>query len=175
LIRAHFEYLLLWDRDRGSPKSSDHLLPMANPVCEVLVTEAELHSVAEQPNPAAGAVIDFWGLVRLQEGEQEIDGLDYEAHGSMAEHQLGAIGREAIEQFGLKVVIIHHRVGFVPVGKASLFARVAAPHRAEAIRGVEWLVDELKKRVPIWKKPRFKVDQSGGRISAMKEQAITRQ
>jgi molybdopterin synthase catalytic subunit len=148
---------------------------MANPVCEVLLTEAELdYPVAERPDFGVGAMIDFWGLVRSQEGEREIDGLHYEAKGSMAEHQLRAISREAIERFGLKLVIIHHRVGFVPVGKASLFARVAAPHRAEAVRAVEWLVDELKKRVPIWKLPRFKADP-GGPAPSMKKPATTHQ
>ena len=157
------------------PELSDHLERMANPVCEVLLTEAELdYPAAERPDFGAGAMIDFLGLVRSQEGEREIEGLHYEAKGSMAEHQLRVISREAIERFGLKLVIIHHRVGFVPVGKASLFARVAAPHRAEAVRAVEWLVDELKKRVPIWKQPRFKVDP-GGPVSPMKTPATTHQ
>ena len=67
----------------------------------------------------------------------------------------GKISQQAAEEFGLKLVIVHHRIGFIAVGEASLFLRVATPHRSEGFRASQWIVDELKKRVPIWKKPRF--------------------
>jgi molybdopterin synthase catalytic subunit len=62
--------------------------------------------------------------------------------------------------------LIHHRVGFVAVGEPSLFMRVASSHREEAFRASGWIVNELKKKVPIWKRPRFKVDSRRGPGSA---------
>jgi molybdopterin synthase catalytic subunit len=128
---------------------------MANFLCEVLLTEEPL----KQPDGdgvEAGAVIDFWGVVRGTEGGREIEGIDYEAHGEMAKHQLRRIADQAAHEFGIKLVIVHHRIGFVGVGEPSLFLRVASPHRSEAFRASQWIVDELKKKVPIWKRPRFK-------------------
>jgi molybdopterin synthase catalytic subunit len=72
--------------------------------------------------------------------------------------QLRQIAGQAAEKFPLQLVIIHHRVGFIAIGEPSLFLRVATPHRSEAFRASQWIVDELKKKVPIWKRPKFKVD-----------------
>jgi molybdopterin synthase catalytic subunit len=76
----------------------------------------------------------------------------------MAEHQLKRIAEQAAERFGLKLVIVHHRIGFIAVGQPSLFLRVASPHRSEGFRASQWIIDELKKKVPIWKRPRFKLE-----------------
>ena len=129
---------------------------MANSVCEVLVTESALQAPNHDGDFTAGAVVDFFGVVRKQEGDREIEGIDYESHKKMAEHQLRLIAEAAIKKFQLKQVVLHHRVGFVDAGKASLLLRVSAPHRAAAFDASKWMVDELKKKVPIWKKPRFK-------------------
>jgi len=130
---------------------------MANPVCEVLVTDAQLNAPENRVDPAAGARIDFQGIVRGSEDGREIEGIDYEAHWKMAEHQLTEIAEQAIIQFDLRSVIIHHRIGFVAVGEPSLFMRVFSGHRQAAFQASRWIVDELKKKVPIWKRPRFKV------------------
>lgn len=130
---------------------------MANVVCEISVAPVPLATPASDV-PSAGAVVDFWGVVRLIEGSREIEGIDYEAHREMAEHQLERIAAQAAKQFGLGHVIIHHRIGFIRVGEASLFLRVASPHRSEGFRASQWIVDELKKKVPIWKRPRFKTE-----------------
>ena len=127
---------------------------MANVVCEISVTQAPL-TPPESNVSGAGAVVDFWGVVRPIEDGRKIEGIEYEAHCEMAEHQLTRIAQQAAEEFGLKLVIVHHRIGFIAVGEASLFLRVASPHRSEGFRASQWIVDELKKRVPIWKKPRF--------------------
>ena len=130
---------------------------MANPVCEVLVTDAQLEAPENRVDPAAGARIDFQGIVRGSEDGREIEGIDYEAHWKMAEHQLREIAEQAIIQFDLRSVIVHHRIGFVAVGEPSLFMRVFSGHRQAAFQASRWIVDELKKKVPIWKRPRFKV------------------
>jgi molybdopterin synthase catalytic subunit len=130
---------------------------MANPVCEVLVTDAQLNAPENRVDPAAGARIDFQGIVRGSEDGREIEGIDYEAHWKMAEHQLREIAEQAIIQFDLRSVIIHHRIGFVAVGEPSLFMRVFSGHRQAAFQASRWIVDELKKKVRIWKRPRFKI------------------
>jgi molybdopterin synthase catalytic subunit len=125
-------------------------------VCEILITEAPLKGPPKNLHGDAGAMFEFWGVVRRLEDGREIEGIDYEAYGEMAEHQLKQIAKKAAEEFGLNIVIIHHRIGFIAVGEPSLFLRVASPHRSEAFRASQWIVDELKKKVPIWKRPRFK-------------------
>jgi molybdopterin synthase catalytic subunit len=135
---------------------------MANRVCEVLLTESPLdgaaHSAAATADVdvSAGAIVDFWGVVRELEDGRAIEGIYYEAHTAMAEHQLQQIAATATEKFQLRKVIIHHRVGFVGAGEASLFLRAASSHRAAGFEASKWIVDELKKKVPIWKRPRFK-------------------
>jgi molybdopterin synthase catalytic subunit len=136
---------------------SEQFKRMANVVCEISVTQAPL-AVRESGTASAGAVVDFSGVVRPIEDGREIEGIDYEAHCAMAEHQLKRIADQAAERFGLKLVVVHHRIGFIAVGEASLFLRVASPHRSEGFQASQWIVDELKKKVPIWKRPRFKLD-----------------
>lgn len=128
---------------------------MANSVCEVLLTEKELAATKRAFSVEAGAVVEFFGVVRRMEDGREIDGIDYEANRSMAEHQLRQIAESAVIQFQLKDVILHHRIGFVGTGEPSLFLRVSASHRAAAFEASRWMVDELKKKVPIWKRPVF--------------------
>jgi molybdopterin synthase catalytic subunit len=147
---------------------------MANPVCEVLLTEARLKAPRNDVDLAAGAVVDFLGIVRGSEDGHEIDGIEYEAHRKMAEHQLRQIAQQAIETFALKFIVIHHRIGFIATGESSLFMRVASRHRAEAFRASQWVVDELKKKVPIWKRPRFKMDKRLAKAVRRDQQAETR-
>ena len=131
---------------------------MANPVCEVLLTNAPLKAPENDGDPSAGAAVDFWGVVRGIEGGRKIEGIEYEAHREMAEHQLKRIAEQALAKFPLKLIIIHHRIGFIGVGQSSLFVRVTSQHRAEAFRASQWVIDELKKKVPIWKRPRLKME-----------------
>jgi molybdopterin synthase catalytic subunit len=135
---------------------------MANFVCEVLLTEVSLNAPRRNQNVHAGAIVDFFGVVRRHEDGREIEGIEYQAHREMAEHQLRQIAEQAMETFRLQLAIIHHRIGFIAVDEPSLFLRVASPHRSEAFRASQWIVDELKKKVPIWKKPRFKTDVVAG-------------
>jgi molybdopterin synthase catalytic subunit len=129
---------------------------MANPVCEVLLTEGQLNVPENRVDLAAGARVDFQGIVRGSEDGREIEGIDYEAHREMAEHQLKQIAEQAAIEFRLGSVIIHHRIGFVAVGEPSLLTRVCSGHREAAFQASRWIVEELKKKVTIWKRPRFK-------------------
>ena len=131
---------------------------MANSLCEVLLTEACLEAPARDVDLTAGAVVDFWGAVRGLEDGRQIEGIEYEAHRAMAERQLGMVAEAAVKKFRLEQVIVYHRIGFVGTGEASLFLRVGAEHRAAGFEASQWIVDELKRRVPIWKRPKFKID-----------------
>jgi molybdopterin synthase catalytic subunit len=143
---------------------------MANSVCDVLLTQTRLAAPAGESDPSAGAIVDFWGVVRELEDGREIEGIDYEAHGAMAEHQLAKIAEQAAARFELRRVTIRHRVGFVAAGEASLFLEVAAAHRGVAFEASKWIVDELKRKIPIWKHPRFMASKH----SAAEKAAATR-
>lgn len=146
---------------------------MANSVSQVLLTDAALQSPEDEVDFSAGAIVDFWGVVRELEEGRELEGIDYEAHAAMAEHQMKLIADEAAEKFQLKRVVLHHRIGFVPTGEASLLLRVSAGHRGAALDASQWIIDELKKKVTIWKKPRFRTashiikSESPGRTGMM--------
>ena len=129
---------------------------MAISVCEVSITQSPLDLPARENDAAAGAIVDFWGVVRALEDGREITGIEYEAHDRMAEHQMRGLAENAREKFGCNKVIIHHRIGFVPAGEASIIVRVESAHRAAAFSANQWIMDELKRTVPIWKHPVFK-------------------
>jgi molybdopterin synthase catalytic subunit len=122
---------------------------------EILITTAALQARPNIWSGTAGASIDFWGVVRAKEEEREISGIEYEAHEAMARHQMEMIARAAQAEFALQEILLHHRIGFVAAGEASLFLRVAGAHRAAAYQGSAWIVAELKQKVPIWKHPVF--------------------
>ena len=130
---------------------------MANCDCEVALMRGPLGLTSPENTLAAGAMVEFFGNIRPLENGEEIDGIEYEAHRDMAEHQLRKIAHEAAERFDLLAIRLHHGIGFVAVGETSLFLRVASAHRDAAFEASRWIVDELKKRVPIWKSVRFRV------------------
>jgi molybdopterin synthase catalytic subunit len=123
-----------------------------------LLTTAKLTPPNDDVDLASGAVVDFQGVVRALENGREILGIDYEAHSPMAEHQMQLLTEQALEKFDLTNVVLHHRVGFVAAGEPSLFLRVRSGHRAAAFEASKWIVDELKRIVPIWKNARYKID-----------------
>jgi len=128
---------------------------MANSVCDVYLTDSAIEAPAADLPVETGGVVDFWGVVRRTEDGSKIVGIDYEAHRSMAEYQLRILAEEAAASLALTLVRITHRLGFVREGEASLLVRVGSRHRAAAFQASIWIVDELKKRVPIWKHPVF--------------------
>ena len=136
---------------------------MAISVCEVSITQEPLDLPARENFPAAGAIVDFWGVVRALEDGREITGIEYEAHGPMAEHQMRGLAESAASKFGLTKVVIRHRVGFVPTAEASIVVRVVSARRSAAFTASQWIMDELKQTVPIWKHPVFKDGDSSPR------------
>jgi molybdopterin synthase catalytic subunit len=129
---------------------------MAISIWEISITDEPLESPEAHGNPDSGAILDFWGTVRRLENDREITGIDYEVHRPMAEHQMNSIAEKARADFFLTGLMLHHRVGFVPAGEASLFLRVISRHRGAAFAASQWLIQELKTKVPIWKRPVWK-------------------
>ena len=133
---------------------------MAISVCEVSLTEAPLVLPEARNDPGAGAIVVFWGAVRESEDGREITGIEYEAHRAMAEHQMRIVAEGAAEKFEVREILLQHRIGFVPVGQPSVVVRVASGHRGAAFAASQWIMDELKRVVPIWKHPVFKEESA---------------
>jgi molybdopterin synthase catalytic subunit len=129
---------------------------MAISVCEVSLTETPLDLPEARHDPGAGAIVVFWGAVRANEDGREIIGIEYEAHHAMAEHQMRIVAESAVGKFGLREISLRHRIGFVPVAQPSVVVRVSSGHRGAAFAASQWVMDELKRVVPIWKRPVFK-------------------
>jgi molybdopterin synthase catalytic subunit len=121
--------------------------------CEIRITKQPLDPRVLHFSRTEGAIVDFFGVVRSIENERMIDAIEYEAFEAMAERQLALIADEAKDRYGLVSVIIHHRIGLIPVGEASLFVRVTARHRRAAFEGSSQIIERLKQAVPIWKHP----------------------
>lgn len=103
-----------------------------------------------------GAVITFLGVVRERADDgRPVDGLSYEAYPAMALAEMEAIGREVHERFDPCTIAIVHRVGSLQIGEASVVIAVGAPHRGAAFDACEYAIDELKKRVEVWKKEHY--------------------
>jgi molybdopterin synthase catalytic subunit len=133
---------------------------MAISVCEVSLTEAPLVLPEPRSDPGAGAIVVFWGAVRESEEGREITGIEYEAHRAMAEHQMRIVAESALAKFDVREILLHHRIGFVPVAQPSVVVRVMSGHRGAAFAASQWIMDELKRVVPIWKRPVFKEDSA---------------
>jgi molybdopterin synthase catalytic subunit len=105
----------------------------------------------ELPSKEIGACVEFQGIVRAREKGQVLEGLRYEAYEPMARRVLDRIFDELAAEQGCDAVLFIHRLGWVPVGEASLFVRVLAAHRGEALRFCADAIDRMKADVPIWK------------------------
>src|SRR5688572_5573356 len=108
---------------------------------------------ARSMSSGMGAAIYFAGVVRGSEAGEAIRAIDYEAFTRMVEHQFGLLFDEMEKRWPIESVRLVHRVGLVRVNEPSLWVEVIAPHRGEAFAACQWLIDEMKRVVPIWKKP----------------------
>jgi MoaE-MoaD fusion protein len=111
--------------------------------------------VAAAKHGEDGAVIVFDGIVRNNSRGRKTLHLDYEAYDEMARKQMKELAREAITRFEVRNVAIIHRLGRLQVGETSVLIIVSSAHRAKAYEASRWLIDTLKKTVPIWKKETF--------------------
>jgi len=111
--------------------------------------------LARAARPGCGAVNLFLGTTRDHHEGRRVVRLEYEAYERMALESLEALERETTSRFAVEHCAIVHRLGEVPVTEASVAVVVSAPHRAAAFDAARWAMDELKRRVPIWKKEHY--------------------
>lgn len=117
-------------------------------VREPIDTAALLTAVAAHSN---GATVLFVGTVRDVNEGRVVTGIEYSAYESMAQRELGAIVREASARFETPHIAVVHRLGELSLGEASVAIAVAHPRRAPAFEAARFVIEELKRRVPIWK------------------------
>jgi len=109
-------------------------------------------AVAEVADERAGAIATFTGTVRRQSRGREVTQLEYEAYAEMAEDVMAQLAHDLQERYELCAIAIHHRVGTLGIGEASVVIAVSAPHREDALAACKDAIDTLKETVPLWKK-----------------------
>jgi molybdopterin synthase catalytic subunit len=132
----------------SSPASSDLILL----VDKTIDADALIRHVR---TGADGAIVTFDGCVRNQSHGRRTLYLDYEAYESMALAKMREIAAEVRSKFSIDRVAITHRLGHLEIGETSVFIAVSAPHRAAAFDACRYIIDTLKRSVPIWKKEYF--------------------
>ncbi|WP_158943211.1 molybdenum cofactor biosynthesis protein MoaE [Granulicella sp. S190] len=122
-------------------------------ITDEVIPAAEI--VAEIKAGEDGAVCVFDGIVRNNTRGRKTLYLDYEAYREMALEKMQGLAGEAVERFGVRDVAMVHRLGRLVVGETSVLIVVASAHRGAGFEACRWLIDTLKKTVPIWKKEQF--------------------
>jgi molybdopterin synthase catalytic subunit len=102
-----------------------------------------------------GATLLFLGTVRDQNDGRPVRAVRYDAYLSMAEEVLAAIAAEAAARAGTDRIAVAHRTGELPVGEISVAIALSSPHRAEAFEACRYIIEEIKRRLPIWKEERY--------------------
>ena len=121
-------------------------------VREPIDTQAVLARIKQ---PEDGAAIVFEGVVRNNTRGRQTLYLDYEAYEPMALQQMAQLASQALEQYKVRDVAIVHRLGRLEIGETSVLIVVASAHRGAGYDASRWLIDTLKRTVPIWKKEYF--------------------
>jgi molybdopterin synthase catalytic subunit/sulfur carrier protein ThiS len=106
----------------------------------------------EVEDPEAGAIASFVGTVRRRSRGRDVVHLEYEAYEEMAEPMLARLGDELTDRHGLCAFAVHHRLGRVEIGEASVVIAVSAPHRSAALDACREAIEALKTTIPLWKK-----------------------
>lgn len=104
------------------------------------------------PLDGGGAELSFRGIVRPHEAGRPIVGLEYEAYEPMAQKLLAELCTQAIQRFGVLSIRLIHSKGFVPAGEVSLLISIRSDRRIAALEAMTWLIEALKREVPIWKR-----------------------
>ena len=107
--------------------------------------------LAEVARSANGAAILFVGTVRDVNEGRPVTGIQYAAYESMATRELGAIVHEAVGRWSTPDIVVEHRIGTLELGDISVAIACAHPRRAPSFEAARWIIEELKRRVPIWK------------------------
>jgi molybdopterin synthase catalytic subunit len=127
-------------------------------VAEVRIVRERIDAesvVTRLKHPEDGGVVIFDGVVRNHTRGRRTLYLDYEAYEAMALKQMEVLAAESLAKFGVRSASILHRLGRLEIGETSVLIVVAAAHRGPAFEACRWIIDTLKKTVPIWKKEYF--------------------
>jgi len=130
----------------------------AEPLTSVYIVREPINTqtvLASLKMPEDGAAVVFEGIVRNKTRGRKTVYLDYESYEEMALKQMSGLIAEAKSKFGVREAAILHRLGRLEIGETSVLIVVASAHRAAAFEACRWLIDTLKKTVPIWKKEYF--------------------
>lgn len=111
--------------------------------------------LAEVVRDAHGASMLFVGTVRDMNDGRRVTGMEYSAYRAMAEREMSAIVTEATSRYGTSDIVVEHRVGTLALGEASVVIAVSHAHRGPAFDASRYVIEELKKRVPIWKREHY--------------------
>lgn len=128
--------------------------------------------LAEVADVGSGASTLFVGTVRRTNQGRAVTGIDYSAYAPMAEREMAAIAAEAREKFGTPHIVVEHRLGTLMLGEASIIIAVSHERRAAAMDAQRYLIEEIKLRVPVWKREHYAdgerswVDNLGGAVPA---------
>jgi len=122
-----------------------------------------------------GAVCVFDGIVRNNTRGRKTQFLDYSAYEEMAVEQMHSLANEAVEKFSVRDVAIVHRLGRLKIGETSIMIAVASAHRGATFEACRWIIDTLKKTVPIWKKEHFVDGAVWADGEAFPEEIVTRE
>ncbi len=132
-----------------------------------LMTNSTIDAVAlrrELLRAEAGGFCSFEGWVRQTNGGRQVTGIDYDAYVPLAVTEAQAVLNEALTRFDVTNVVAAHCCGYLQVGEIAVWIGVAAPHRAAAFSACRYVIDEIKKRVPIWKREHY-VDGNVGWVA----------
>lgn len=102
-----------------------------------------------------GAVLLFLGIVRDHNDGRRVSGMRYDAYVPMAEKVLWEIAAEAAARLGTDRIVVAHRIGELQIGEASVAIAVSSPHRAVAYEASRYVIEEIKKRLPVWKEEHY--------------------
>ncbi len=128
-------------------------VPILTALTRDVIDSAALTAAARQGED--GAVVVFDGIVRNNSRGRQTLHLDYEAYEEMALRQINELAQQAVQTYKVRHVTLIHRLGRLTVGETSVLIVVSSAHRAQAFDACRWLIDTLKKTVPIWKKETF--------------------
>ena len=126
---------------------------MRSAVVERVIAPAVL--TAEVAGDGNGASILFLGTVRDSNDGRAVTGIEYAAYRSMAERELSGIVAEASREFGTNDIVVEHRIGVLEIGDVSVAIAVAHPHRGAAYDASRYVIEQIKRRVPIWKREHY--------------------
>lgn len=102
-----------------------------------------------------GGTVVFLGTVRRSAEDGDVEAIEYSAYREMAEPEFERIVAEALGRWPEARIVLQHRLGIVPTGEASLVIAASAPHRADAYAASRFVIEEVKRRAPVWKKERL--------------------